>query len=107
MLFLLIRSSQPWLDAHGLGFLRVFPFVAFQATVSVVLSFLFCIVVGPGVISWLRKQKVADQAKFDRPDMDAMMKTKAGTPTMGGILIIASIFVTVLLLADLRNFYVL
>jgi phospho-N-acetylmuramoyl-pentapeptide-transferase len=106
MLFLLIRSSQPWLDAHGLGFLRVFTFVTFQATIAVVLSFLFCILLGPGVIAWLRRQKVADQAKFDRPDMDEIMKLKAGTPTMGGILIIASIVVTTLLLANLRNFYV-
>src|SRR4051812_22434793 len=107
MLFLLIRSSQGWLDAHGLGFLRVFTFVTFQATVSVVISFLFCILLGPGVIAWLRRHKVGDQAKFDRADMDAMMNSKAGTPTMGGILIIASILVTTLLLADLRNFYVL
>src|SRR2546423_365040 len=107
MLFLLIRSSQPWLDAHGLGFLRVFTFVTFQATVSVVISFLFCIFLGPGVIAWLRRHKVDDQAKFDRADMDQMMKEKQGTPTMGGILIIASILVTTLLLADRRNFYVL
>ena len=70
MLFLLIRSSQAWLDAHGLGFLRVFTFVTFQATVAVVISFLFCMILGPGVIAWLRKQKVSDQAKFDRADMD-------------------------------------
>jgi phospho-N-acetylmuramoyl-pentapeptide-transferase len=107
MLFLLIRSSLPWLEAHDLGFLRVFTFVTFQATVSVVFSFLFCMILGPSVIAWLRRHKVGDQAKFDHADMDAMMKTKAGTPTMGGILIIASILVTTLLLADLRNFYVL
>jgi phospho-N-acetylmuramoyl-pentapeptide-transferase len=107
MLFLLIRSSLPWLEAHNLGFLRVFTFVTFQATVAVVLSFLFCIVLGPPVINWLRRHKVGDQAKFDHADMDAMMKDKSGTPTMGGILIIASILVTTVLLADLRNFYVL
>src|SRR4051794_38746789 len=105
MLFLLIRSSQSWLEAHGLGFLRVFTFVTFQATVSVLLSFVFCILFGPSVIAWLRRHKVGDQAKFDRADMDAMMKQKQGTPTMGGVLIIASIMVTTLLLADLRNFY--
>ena len=104
MLFLLIRSSLPWLEAHNLGFLRVFTFVTFQATVAVVLSFFFCIFLGPPVINWLRRHKVGDQAKFDHVDMDAMMKDKSGTPTMGGILIIASILVTTVLLADLRNF---
>src|SRR5947207_12904259 len=98
MLFLLIRSSQPWLDAHGLWFLRVFTFVTFQATVSVVLSFLFCIVLGPGVIAWLRRHKVDDRAKFDRPDMDRMMKEKQGPPTMRGVLISASLRVTTMLL---------
>ncbi len=107
MLFLLIRSSLPWLEAHNLGFLRVFTFVTFQATIAVVLSFLFCMFFGPPVINWLRRHKVGDQAKFDHVDMDAMMQTKQGTPTMGGILIIGSILFTTLLLADLRNFYVL
>lgn len=107
MLFLLVRSSQQWLEAHNLGFLRVFTFVTFQATVSVVISFLFCIFFGPPVIAWLRKHKVGDKANFDQADMDSMMQDKAGTPTMGGILIIGSIFVTTILLADLRNFYVL
>jgi phospho-N-acetylmuramoyl-pentapeptide-transferase len=106
MLFLLIKSSQPWLDAHGLGFLRVFTFVTFQATVAVVMSFLFCILLGPWVIAWLKKNKFGDHAKFDQAEMDRKMAGKNGTPTMGGILIIASILITTLLLADLHNFYV-
>jgi phospho-N-acetylmuramoyl-pentapeptide-transferase len=107
MLFLLIRSSQDWLEAHGLGFLRVFTFVTFQATVSIVCSFLFCILLGPRVINWLRRNKLGDLASFDQKEMDKLMEGKKGVPTMGGILIIASILITTLLLADLRNFYVL
>ena len=107
MLFLLIKSSQHWLEAHGLGFLRVFTFVTFQAVVSVVVSFLFCVLLGPWVIEWLRKHKLADLASFDDAGMDREMARKKGTPTMGGVLIIASILITTLLLADLSNFYVL
>ena len=106
MLFLLIKSSQAWLEAHGLGFLRVFTFVTFQATVAVVVSFLLCILLGPRVIDWLRRNKLGDLSKFDQKEMDEKMKGKNGTPTMGGILIIASILFTTLLLADLKNFYV-
>ncbi|MEA2709414.1 MAG: phospho-N-acetylmuramoyl-pentapeptide-transferase [Phycisphaerales bacterium] len=106
MFFLLIKSSQAWLDAHGLGFLRVFTFVTFQATVAVLMSFLICILLGPWVIEWLRRNKLGDLAKFDQAEMDKKMAGKNGTPTMGGILIIASILITTLLLADLRNFYV-
>jgi phospho-N-acetylmuramoyl-pentapeptide-transferase len=106
MLFLLVKFSQDWLEAHGLGFLRVFSFVTFQATVAVVVSFLFCILLGPHVIEWLRRNKLGDLASFDQSEMDRLMKSKTGTPTMGGVLIIASIVLTVLLLGDLRNFYV-
>ena len=106
MLFLLIRSSQQWLEAHGLGFLRVFTFVTFQATFAVVLSFLICVLLGPRVIEWLRRHKVGDISKFDQAELDKMMAGKNGTPTMGGLLIIAAILVTTLLLADLKNFYV-
>jgi phospho-N-acetylmuramoyl-pentapeptide-transferase len=107
MLFLLIRSSQDWLEAHGLGFLRVFTFVTFQATVAIVLSFLTCILLGPRVIEWLRRNKLGDTAQFDQAEMDKLMASKKGVPTMGGILIIASIVISTLLLADLRNFYVM
>jgi phospho-N-acetylmuramoyl-pentapeptide-transferase len=107
MLFLWIRSSQQWLENHGLGFLRVFTFVTFQATVAVLLAFSFCIALGPSVIEWLRRHKIGDDSKFDQAELDRLMKDKSGTPTMGGVLIIASIALTTLLLADLRNFYVL
>ena len=107
MLFLLIKNSQQWLEAHGLGFLRVFTFVTFQSTVAIVLSFLICVLLGPRVIEWLRRNKVGDIAKFDQAEVDKIFEGKNGTPTMGGLLIIASIAFTTLLLADLRNFYVL
>src|SRR4051812_37297996 len=107
MLFLLVKSSLDWLEAHGLGFLRVFTFVTFQATVAVVASFLFCVLLGPRVIDWLRRNKLGDLARFDQAELDQLMADKKGTPTMGGVLIIASILITALLLADLRNFYVL
>jgi phospho-N-acetylmuramoyl-pentapeptide-transferase len=107
MLFLLIKSSQQWLEAHGLGFLRVFTFVTFQATFAIVVSFLFCILLGPRVIEWLRRNKFRDLASFDQAEMDKTMEGKKGTPTMGGLLIIAAILITTLLLADLRNFYLL
>jgi phospho-N-acetylmuramoyl-pentapeptide-transferase len=107
MLLLLIKSSQQWLEGHGLGFLRVFTFVTFQAVVAIVVSFLFCVLLGPRVIEWLRKHKLGDLPSFDDAGMDKEMAQKKGTPTMGGVLIIASIVITTLLLADLSNFYVL
>lgn len=106
MIYLLVKSSQPWLDDHGLGFLRVFTFVTFQATVAVMLGFFIVWLAGPSIISWLRRQKIGDLPEFDQAEVNRMMEGKRGVPTMGGLLIIASIAVTTLLLADLHNFYV-
>ncbi|MBC8108210.1 MAG: phospho-N-acetylmuramoyl-pentapeptide-transferase [Anaerolineae bacterium] len=109
MLYLLIHKllETNWLEAHGLGFLRVFTFPTFQATVAVLVSFLIVLISGSRVIDWLRKQKIGDSAKFDQVDIDKMMEGKKGTPTMGGLLIIIAIASTTILLADLKNFYVL
>ena len=108
MLYLLIRRllDSGWLEDHHLGFLRVFTAVEFQSTAGIVVSFFICLLLGPTVITWLRKQKIGDNPNFGQVDVDTMMAGKKGTPTMGGVLIISAIFVTVILLANLSNFYI-
>src|SRR5436305_8574556 len=106
MLYWLVDHFRAWLVAHDLGFLRLFRDVAFQLTSAIVLGFLSVILLGPRVIRWLRHQKIGDLPQFDQAEVDKLMSGKKGTPTMGGLLIITSIFTTALLLADLRNFYV-
>ncbi len=108
MIYVIVHQlmQSGWLGRHGLGFLRVFTDDTFQAAAATVLSFAVCLAVGPAVIRWLRRQKIGDQASFDQADIDELMKSKKGTPTMGGLLIILAIVTTTLLLADLGNFYV-
>lgn len=106
MIYQIVRILQDWLDTHGLGFLRVFTFVTFQTTAAVMCSFLMVILLGPGVIAWLRRMKIGDNPNFDQVDVNRMTEGKRGTPTMGGILIIAAIAITTILLADIKNFYV-
>jgi phospho-N-acetylmuramoyl-pentapeptide-transferase len=106
MIYLLVKSHYAWLESHHFGFLRVFSDVAFQSTAAVIVSFAIVMLLGPGVIRWLRRQKIGDDAHFDQAQMDQMMLGKKGTPTMGGILIIFAIALTTLLLANLDNFYV-
>jgi len=106
MIYLLVREFLPWLEANGLGFLRVFNFVIFQTTAATLVSFLTVLMTGERVIRWLRLQKIGDGATFDQAQMDELMKSKKGTPTMGGVLIIGAIALATLLLADLSNFYV-
>jgi phospho-N-acetylmuramoyl-pentapeptide-transferase len=106
MFFELARRNQEWLEAHGLGFLRVFTFVTFQSTVAILLGFFLVLLLGPRVIEWLRQKKIGDRPEFDQAEMNALMEGKKGVPTMGGIVIIFSIALTTILVADLRNFYV-
>jgi phospho-N-acetylmuramoyl-pentapeptide-transferase len=106
MIYLLVNLFHTWLAAHRLGFLRLFQDVTFQTTLATLMSFVIVIFCGPRTIQWLRSKKIGDKPSFDQPQIDQLMVGKKGTPTMGGILIIASIALTVLLLADLNNFYV-
>ena len=106
MIYFLVHSLllSGWLKSHHLRFLGVFLSPEFQAPAAVVVSFLICIFAGPRVINWLRRHKIGDA---NQTDIHADNQSKQGTPTMGGVLIIAAIVVTTLLLADLSNFYVL
>jgi phospho-N-acetylmuramoyl-pentapeptide-transferase len=107
MIYWFVKTFADFLEAHGLGFLRVFTFVQFQAPVAVCLSFFICIFTGPRFIGWLRYQKIGDRPEFDQADVNRLMAGKKDTPTMGGLMIITAIAVTTLLLADVRyNFYV-
>ena len=106
MFYLLVKYLQPWLDEAELGFLRVFTFPTFQSAAAVLVSFLLVMLAGPSTIRWLRKQKIGDLANFDQEAFNQTMLSKKGTPTMGGVLIIAAILFATLLLADLQNFYV-
>ncbi len=107
MLYNLLQSAGKWLDEIGLySLLQVLYQLEFRAFAAVLLSFAIVLVSGRSVIRWLRRAKIGDAPEFYRADLNQLMAAKAATPTMGGIMIVASILVTVALLADLRNGYV-
>ena len=107
MLYWLIHANLPRLEQTPFGFLRVFTFNEFQALVATLLAFGLCLALGGPTIRWLRRQKIGDTADFDDAAFNETMKSKVGTPTMGGLLIVSAVAGVTLLLADLRNFYVL
>jgi phospho-N-acetylmuramoyl-pentapeptide-transferase len=78
----------------------------FRATIAVMLGFLIVWALGPRVIRVLVRLKVGDRPEFDHEVLNRLTESKRNTPTMGGVLIVASIIVTTLLLADLSSFYV-
>ena len=102
MLFNLVELAQNWLDERGLyPVVQVMYQLEFRAFLAVLLAFAIVRLSGPPVIGWLRRRKVGDNPEFHNLALNELMKEKAATPTMGGLLIVGSIAVTSFLLADL------
>jgi len=87
---------------------NIFRYITFRAAMAGLTTFLSCIVFGPYVIEQLKKMKIREVTKRDDcPDLDEFLRSKEGTPTMGGIFIVGSILFSVILWTDLGNRYVL
>jgi len=106
MIYVFVDQLRESLDQSWFSFLRVFLNIEFRAVLAVLLSFTMVMLAGPRTIRWLLKQKIGDQPEFYNKDLNQIMQQKGNTPTMGGVLIIASILITTFLLADLSNFYI-
>ena len=82
--------------------IRVFQYITFRAALSAVLGFGLCILCMPAVIRWCRRSLFQAGLKEDVP----FHAKKAGTPTLGGAVIVAATLVAALLCADLSNRFV-
>ena len=81
----------------------VFQFITFRAAIAFILSLLISTIFGKKIINFLRKQQIGETVR----DLGLVGQVqKAGTPTMGGLIIILATLVPVLLLAKLENIYI-
>jgi len=71
--------------------------VVFRSVSATLTSFLIAIVVGPKIIRWLMRKKIGDRPEFHHATLNELTKEKANTPTMGGLIIIASVVATTVL----------
>ena len=84
---------------------NVIRYLTFRSGAAVITALVFCFVVGPAFIAWLKaKQGEGQPIRSDGPETHLI--TKAGTPTMGGFLILLSLSISTLLWADLTNRFV-
>jgi phospho-N-acetylmuramoyl-pentapeptide-transferase len=83
--------------------LRVFRFITFRTAFASITSLFLCLVLGPWLIAKLRQFQIGQVIREEGPRSH---QKKAGTPTMGGVLIVISIVVPTLLWANLTNAYV-
>jgi phospho-N-acetylmuramoyl-pentapeptide-transferase len=87
-----------------IGILNVFRYITFRTGGAIFTALLFVLLFGPGIIDLLRlKQGKGQPIREDGPQSHF---SKKGTPTMGGLMILASVTVATLLWADLSNVYV-
>jgi phospho-N-acetylmuramoyl-pentapeptide-transferase len=91
------------LASHSIVF-NVFRYITFRAAMATVSALVISFVLGPWLIERLRALQQGGETI--REDTPARHRAKAGTPTMGGLLILAAILVSTLLWANLQNRYV-
>lgn len=100
MLYHLFEYLEKAYELPGAG---LFQFLSFRAALAVLVSLLIGSVYGKNIIQFLRKKQIGEEIR----DLGLEgQKEKAGTPTMGGIIIILSTLIPVLLFGDLTNVYV-
>ena len=91
-----------WL-ANDIRAFNVFNYITLRAVMATLTALVISFVVGPGLIRKLTQYKVGQSVRNDGPQTHLI---KAGTPTMGGALILVGIAVATLLWADLSNRFV-
>src|SRR5712664_2022594 len=82
---------------------RVFRYTTFRTAFASLTALFLCVALGPWLIARLREFEIGQHIREEGPKSH---QKKAGTPTMGGVLIVISIVIPTLLWADLRDFYV-
>tara|TARA_R110000868_G_scaffold52221_1_gene165183 strand:- start:9639 stop:10859 length:1221 start_codon:yes stop_codon:yes gene_type:complete len=101
MLYYLFEFLEKNYQIPGAG---LFQFITFRAALAVLVSLLIATVYGKKIILYLQKKQIGETVR----DLGlAGQKQKAGTPTMGGLIIILATLIPVLLFARLDNIYVI
>jgi len=90
-----------WLGQDVRAF-NVFGYITLRTVLAALTALVISFIFGPAVIRWLAAKKIGQAVRDDGPKSHL---TKAGTPTMGGALILIAIAITMLLWGDLSNRY--
>ncbi|HID38963.1 MAG TPA: phospho-N-acetylmuramoyl-pentapeptide-transferase, partial [Calditrichaeota bacterium] len=83
---------------------NVFRYITVRAALAAITALFLSLWIGPKIIRLLKKYQIGEEIRIEGP---ASHQVKKGTPTMGGLILLIAIIVSVLLWADLSNIYVL
>ena len=101
MLYYLFEYLDKTMDIPGAG---VFQYITFRSALALILSLMISTIYGKKIITFLRNQQVGETVRELGLQGQAQ---KAGTPTMGGLIIIIATLIPVLLLTKLNNIYII
>lgn len=93
-----------YLDSLNFPGAGLFHYISFRAGLALIFSLIISIIIGKKIINKLRQQQIGETVRD--LGLDGQIE-KTGTPTMGGIIIIAAILIPVILFAKLHNIYVI
>jgi phospho-N-acetylmuramoyl-pentapeptide-transferase len=85
-----------------IGFFNIFQYITFRAAYAALTALLLSLLLGPWLIRKLRELKAGEAIRADGPKTHM---SKSGTPTMGGVLILSTTVISVLIWQDLANLY--
>ncbi|RPI68980.1 MAG: phospho-N-acetylmuramoyl-pentapeptide-transferase [Ignavibacteriae bacterium] len=84
---------------------NLFQYVTFRAAAAAIFALLISFLVGPRIIRALKKMQIGEQAKRELQEV-GQHSLKAGTPTMGGLIVLAAVLIPTLLFSNILNMYV-
>ncbi len=90
------------LSKYVSGF-NVFQYITFRAASAAITSLLISFILGPVVIRLLKRHQIGEEIREEGPESH---KAKAGTPTMGGLIVLGAVIIPTLLWAKVANIYV-
>ncbi len=98
----MLLFAAEWLEQYARAF-NVFSYITLRAVLATMTALVISFLIGPRMIAWLTRMKIGQSVRDDGPKSHLV---KAGTPTMGGALILVAIVVTTLLWGNLANRFV-
>lgn len=103
MLYYLALYLEKMFHPPGFG---VFKYITFRSAAAAISALLISFILGPMIIRILKKKQIGEQAKQELQQVGNHVN-KAGTPTMGGLIVLLSLILPTLLWADIFNWFVI
>ncbi|MFZ9760776.1 MAG: phospho-N-acetylmuramoyl-pentapeptide-transferase [Candidatus Kapaibacteriota bacterium] len=103
MLYFLTTWLRTNFNLPGFG---VFQYVTFRSAAATITALLISFIVGPWIIKKLKRMQIGEQAKTELQET-GNHSLKAGTPTMGGLIVLSALIIPTLLWSDIQNAFVI